>query len=187
MLVARDEQGQTSVYGPIWNEHSGGILDVSVCPAPKSWVSDEQLDMAKKIAHGLAESLELVGNLCIELFLANDGRVLVNETAPRPHNSGHLTIEAFDYSQFGQQALICSGRGVAPAVQQEAAAMVNLLGDLWQTKTPQFEKLKAMSQVHTHLYGKEEAKPGRKMGHITVLADSPEKARELALSARESL
>ena len=129
----------------------------------------------------------LVGLICVEMFVTPDDALLVNELAPRAHNSGHLTIEACAVSQFEQQVRAVCGLPLAPMRLMRSAAMVNLLGDLWARGAPAWARVLARPEVSLHLYGKAEARPGRKMGHLTVLAETPGEAAALAREARAAL
>ena len=131
--------------------------------------------------------MDVVGVLCVEFFLTTAGKLLVNELAPRPHNSGHLTVDAHMSCQFEQQVRTVCGLPLGSAEQIRPAAMVNLLGDLWQDGEPNWRNALAEPNLKMHLYGKREARVGRKMGHMTVLADTPQEAVERALAARQSL
>ena len=122
----------------------------------------------------IAEQLDLVGVCCVEMFLTRDGKLVVNEIAPRPHNSGHLTIEACVTSQFEQQVRAICGLPLGSMQPHTPAAMVNLLGDLWEKGEPDWLEMLAVPRGYLHLYGKTEAKPGRKMGHFTVLGENAE-------------
>lgn len=184
VLVARDIRGETVTYGPLLNQHAHHILDLTVCPAG---VEEAVEAAACSFAVRVAQRLELVGLVCVEFFVTRDGEVLVNEIAPRPHNSGHLTIEAFACSQFEQQLRCVCGLPVAPPHPVRPAAMVNLLGDLWAGGEPVWERLAEIPACYLHLYDKHPPRPGRKMGHITVCADNPGLARELALAARNAI
>jgi 5-(carboxyamino)imidazole ribonucleotide synthase len=133
------------------------------------------------------ESLNVVGVLCVEFFLTRGGKLLVNELAPRPHNSGHWTIDAAASSQFDQQLRAVCGLPLATTRQFCPAAMANLLGDLWNGGEPNWPAALAMPGVKLHLYGKVEPRPGRKMGHLTALASTTEEAAKIALMAREAL
>jgi 5-(carboxyamino)imidazole ribonucleotide synthase len=139
------------------------------------------------IAREISERLDVVGVLCVEFFVTRDGKLLVNELAPRPHNSGHLTIDACATCQFEQQVRSICGLPLGSSAQHRPAAMANLLGDLWFTSTPAWELALAQGDVKLHLYGKSVARPGRKMGHIAALADTPELAELRVQLARESL
>ncbi len=184
MLVARSTLGEVVSYGPILNHHENHILDFSIYPAPE--LSKYQTE-ANEISRAIVEKLEVVGIICVEFFLTTDGRILVNEIAPRPHNSGHLTIEACPTSQFEQQVRAICGLPLGSSEPLVPAAMVNLLGHLWQPNEPNWVAAISDPSVRLHLYGKAEARQGRKMGHITVLADSEAEASRKALDARDVL
>lgn len=185
VVAARGLDGSFAFYGPIENAHKNGILDISVCPSPS--VSAETAAEAVEITRTLCETLELVGVLCVEFFVTPSGGLIVNEIAPRPHNSGHLTIEAHATSQFEQQVRSICGLPLGSAELLRPAAMANLLGDLWEPKTPDWPAALALPNVSLHLYGKAQARPGRKMGHLTALAGTPEEAAGLAHAARAAL
>lgn len=185
VVAARGVDGGFACYGPIENAHRDGILDVSVCPSPS--VSAKTAAEAVEITQTLCETLELVGVLCVEFFVTPGGGLVVNEMAPRPHNSGHLTIEAHATSQFEQQVRAICGLPLGSTELLRPAAMANLLGYLWEPQMPNWPAALALPNVSLHLYGKAEARPGRKMGHLTALADTPEKAAELARAARAAL
>ena len=171
-------------YGPMENRHHNHILDVSVTPFD---VSPAIAEEAKEIARTILTELDVVGVLCVEFFLTTEGKLLVNELAPRPHNSGHLTVDAHLSCQFEQQVRTVCGLPLGSAEQIRPAAMVNLLGDLWQDGEPNWMNALVEPNLKMHLYGKREARVGRKMGHMTVLADTPQEAVERALAARQSL
>ncbi len=184
VVAARGHDGAFAHYGVIENAHARHILDVSMAPArvPPPVERD-----ALAIARAALEALDVVGVLCVELFLTRDGRVLVNELAPRTHNSGHLTIDACATSQFEQQLRAVCGLPLGATDLVRPAAMANLLGDLWQDGEPRWADALARPGVRLHLYGKRDAKPGRKMGHLTALADTPEAAAALVREARTAL
>ena len=185
VVAARSASGgRTVTYPPCENRHEGGILDLSSCPAE---VPPEIGEQARALACDLMEALDVVGVLCVELFLTTDGELLVNEIAPRPHNSGHLTIEAAATSQFEQQLRAVCGLPLGATGLHGSAAMANLLGDLWSAGPPRWERAAAIEGVCLHLYGKAEARPSRKMGHLTALADTPRQARSLVSAARDLL
>ena len=184
VLVARNDSGQTQSFGPIENCHSHHILDLSIVPAN---LDPSVCQAARQLAIDIAHALNLEGLICVEMFLMPDGGILVNELAPRPHNSGHLTIEACHVSQFEQQVRALAGLPLAPMKLRCPAAMVNLLGDLWQSAAPQWHSVLQTTGAALHLYGKSQPRPGRKMGHITVVANTAEQARNRALTARHSL
>jgi 5-(carboxyamino)imidazole ribonucleotide synthase len=133
------------------------------------------------------DALSYVGLLCVEFFVTRGGRLMVNELAPRPHNSGHLTFDACRTSQFEQQLRAICGLPLGSTEQLQPAAMTNLLGDLWEGGEPHWEAALRFPEAKLHLYGKAAARPGRKMGHITVLSPTREEARSLAIRAREAL
>jgi 5-(carboxyamino)imidazole ribonucleotide synthase len=168
----------------IENEHANHILDVSFAPAA---VSEEVYADAVDIARNIAETFKYVGTLCVEFFLTNDDRLLVNEVAPRPHNSGHLTFDACVSSQFEQQLRAVCGLPLGQTDFYKPAAMANLLGDVWQDGEPNWARALDLPGVKLHLYGKAEPRVGRKMGHITVMADSPFEAADIARRARAAL
>ena len=132
------------------------------------------------------ERLDVVGVLCVEFFLTQDQRLLINELAPRPHNSGHLTVDAHVTCQFEQQVRAVCGLPLGSTEQLRPAVMANLLGDLWQPGEPDWAAALAHPAVKLHLYGKQEPRPGRKMGHLTALAHTPEAALEQALARNGS-
>jgi len=184
VVAARGIDGRIAHYGVIENTHARHILDVSVAPAR---VPPQVERDALGIARAALEALDVVGVLCVELFLTRDGRVLVNELAPRTHNSGHLTIDACATSQFEQQLRAVCGLPLGATDLVRPAAMANLLGDLWQDGEPRWADALARPGIRLHLYGKRDAKPGRKMGHLTALADTPEDAAALVREARTAL
>ncbi len=184
VLVARDAHGAAVTWDPFENRHVGGILDLSICPAS---IPDELQQQARQLAVRVAESLELVGLLCVEMFVTRGNELIVNEMAPRPHNSGHLTIEGCVTSQFEQQARITAGLPLGSTALRQPTAMVNLLGERWEGGEPNWSAALALPGVSLHLYGKEEPRRGRKMGHLTALGVTAEQAAKLALEARERL
>src|SRR5688572_2649193 len=184
VVAARGADGAFAHWGVIANDHRNHILDLSVAPAdvPPGTARD-----AVEVARGVLEQLGVVGVLCVEFFVARDGRLLVNELAPRPHNSGHLTIDASVTSQFEQQLRAACGLPLGSTEIRRPAAMAQLLGDLWAGGEPDWAAALALPDVKLHLYGKAEPRPGRKMGHLTALADTPADAAQLALRARDLL
>lgn len=184
VVGARGLDGAFAHFGVIANDHRNHILDVSVAPAP---VPPAVARDAVEIARGILEALQVVGVLCVEMFLTRDGRLLVNELAPRPHNSGHLTFDACVTSQFEQQLRAICGLPLGGTGLLRPAAMANLLGDLWRDGEPDWSAACRFPEVKLHLYGKAAPRPGRKMGHLTALADDPEEARRIVLAAREAL
>jgi 5-(carboxyamino)imidazole ribonucleotide synthase len=184
VVAARGLDGAVADFGTIENTHKNHILDLSVAPAR---VSSDATAEAVRMTRKLMEALDYVGVLCVEFFLTSDGRLLVNEIAPRPHNSGHLTFDACVTSQFEQQVRAVCGLPLGATTQMRPAAMVNLLGDLWANGEPDWAGALALPEVKLHLYGKTEPRPRRKMGHITALADTVEEAIDKALAARDLL
>jgi 5-(carboxyamino)imidazole ribonucleotide synthase len=184
VLVVRDALGRAVTYEPAENSHVHGILDTSMVPAPlPPALVQEACDLAGRIAG----ALDLVGVLAVELFVTRNDRLLVNELAPRPHNSGHWSIEACQTSQFEQQVRVTAGAPVGEPRLLAPAAIANILGDLWQNGEPSWERVLALPDVHLHLYGKDEPRPGRKMGHLTALASTAAEARGRVLYARSLL
>ncbi|QDT64867.1 5-(carboxyamino)imidazole ribonucleotide synthase [Calycomorphotria hydatis] len=184
VVGARGLTGEFQAFGPIENAHRNHILDVSTVPAT---ASDDVAKQATSITRGVMEALNCIGVLCVEFFLTADDQLMINEIAPRPHNSGHLTIEAYRTSQFEQQVRAICGLPLGSTELISPSAMVNLLGDVWENGPPHWDAALKNPDLKLHLYGKQEARPGRKMGHMTVLADSAETAAKAALAARESL
>jgi 5-(carboxyamino)imidazole ribonucleotide synthase len=184
VVAARGLDGGFSHFGVIENVHRNHILDVSVAPAD---VPPALAAQAIEAARCVLERLEVVGVLCVEFFVAPGGRLLVNELAPRPHNSGHLTIEACGVSQFEQQLRAVCGLPLGAPGPSRPAAMANLLGDLWAAGEPNWAAALAVPGVALHLYGKRQARPGRKMGHLTALGATVAEARERAVLARRRL
>lgn len=185
VIAVRGPGGSFACYGPIENAHQNGILDVSVCPSPS--VPAQTAAEAVQITRAICETVDLVGVLCVEFFVTAGGSLLVNEIAPRPHNSGHLTMEAYQASQFEQQVRSVCGLPLGPTALLRPAAMANLLGDVWEPEPPHWAAALALPGVSLHLYGKAEARPGRKMGHLTALADTPQEAANLVRTARAAL
>ncbi|MBM4264904.1 MAG: 5-(carboxyamino)imidazole ribonucleotide synthase [Deltaproteobacteria bacterium] len=184
VIVARTLDGQLCTWGPIQNRHENHILDLSLTPAQLTSASTAE---AIEMTHAVAEKLQLVGVLCIEFFYSRDGKILINELAPRPHNSGHLTIDACRTSQFEQQVRAVCGLPLGSAEFFGAAAMANLLGELWEGGEPDWAAACANPAVKLHLYGKTAARPGRKMGHLTAVANTAERAADHVLAARQRL
>jgi len=184
VVAARGLDGEFVHWGIIENTHRHHILDLSVAPVDiPSPVSKEAIE----ITRGVLEVLNVVGVLCVEFFLTRNGRLLINELAPRPHNSGHLTFDACVTSQFEQQLRAVCGLPLGSTELLRPAAMANLLGDLWKSGEPNWAAACRMPEVKLHLYGKLSPKPGRKMGHLTALAASPQQAVKLVCQARDSL
>ena len=173
VVAARGLDGSTAVFAPTRNHHRHHILDISSVPAG---LPAAVLDAAREMAAAVLEKLDVVGVACVEFFVTRDGRVLVNEIAPRPHNSGHLTISACETSQFEQQVRAICGLPLGSTRQLAPAAMANLLGDCWKNGEPDWAAALTVPGVSLLLYGKGEPRPGRKMGHLTALADSVDEA-----------
>ncbi|MCO5190557.1 MAG: 5-(carboxyamino)imidazole ribonucleotide synthase [Anaerolineae bacterium] len=184
VVAARGSDGAFAHYGVIENDHVNHILDVSTAPSVVGVAISAE---AERLTRAVLKTLDVVGVLCVEYFLTGDGSLLINEIAPRPHNSGHLTIDACVTSQFEQQLRAVCGLPLGSADFHAPAAMVNLLGDLWQNGEPDWQALCAFPRVKLHLYGKQEARIGRKMGHITATADTTTHAKTIALRARHAL
>ena len=184
VVCARGQDGEFAHYGVIENSHANHILDVSLAPAI---VSDTVRTDAYEIARSIADTFGYVGTLCVEFFVTKDGALLVNELAPRPHNSGHLTFDACRTSQFEQQLRAVCGLPLGSTEFYHPAAMANLLGDVWQNGEPQWADALALPGVKLHLYGKAEPRVGRKMGHITALAETPAEAADVVRRARNVL
>ena len=196
VVLARDEAGTVRCFPTGENRHRNGILDVTIAPARASACLR---DNAQEIAERIADRLGYVGTLGVEFFVCR-GELVVNEMAPRPHNSGHHTIDACDVSQYEQQVRALCGLPLATPRQHSAAVMVNLLGELWYEsgegdggkghgayREPDWSLLHAVPGLRLHLYGKHHARPGRKMGHFVVLGDDAEAVLERALAARAAI
>jgi 5-(carboxyamino)imidazole ribonucleotide synthase len=184
VVAARGADGEVAHYGVIENQHERHILDCSVTPAS---VAPEIARRAVEITESLLDELDVIGVLCVEFFLTGDGTLYINELAPRPHNSGHLTIDACTTSQFEQQLRAVAGLPLGATTLRSPAAMVNLLGDIWLTTEPDWRSACAFPNVKLHLYGKHEPRAGRKMGHLTACAATPDEARRLTRAARNAL
>jgi 5-(carboxyamino)imidazole ribonucleotide synthase len=185
VVAARSVNGAVTDWGAIENAHANHILDLSVSPAVTP--TPRQSAEAVKIAQEVLRALDVVGVMCVEFFLAKNGRLIINELAPRPHNSGHLTLDAAVTNQFEQQLRAVCGLPLGATDFFAPAAMANLLGDLWAKGEPVWQRALVLPDVKLHLYGKAEARPGRKMGHLTALARTAAEARDLALTARRAL
>jgi 5-(carboxyamino)imidazole ribonucleotide synthase len=180
VVVARNERGQSLAYPVAENRHERGILDVSIVPAR---IGAALAAQAQEAARAVAEHLDYVGVLCVEFFVVG-GRLLANEIAPRPHNSGHYTIDASVTSQFEQQARILARLPLGDPSSHCPAVMVNLLGETWSGGEPRWDWLLAHPRAKLHLYGKREPRAGRKMGHFTVLGETADAALRQALDLR---
>jgi 5-(carboxyamino)imidazole ribonucleotide synthase len=173
VMVARATDGATTTWPVAENVHRDGILHTTVVPAR---IPDALAGEAREIAVRIATALGYVGVMGVECFVTSDGRLLVNEIAPRPHNSGHWTLDASVTSQFEQQVRILAELPLGDTRATSPIAMANLLGDLWRNGEPHWDRALRLPGVRLHLYGKAEARPGRKMGHLTAVASSPAEA-----------
>ncbi|MEZ6196685.1 MAG: 5-(carboxyamino)imidazole ribonucleotide synthase [Planctomycetota bacterium] len=183
VVAARRPGGEIALFEPTDNVHVNHILDVSVAPAD---LPDAVRAEARAIVTRLLAAWEVVGVLCVEMFLLPGGELVVNEVAPRPHNSGHLTMDSVACDQFEQQARAVCDLPLGDTTLRGGAAMANLLGDLWAGGEPDWAAALARP-IALHLYGKTEARVGRKMGHINALAESPDAARAIVAAARDAL
>jgi len=185
VLVARREDGTAAVYEPAVNHHVAGVLDWSIVPAP---IPAPLAEHARQIGHAIAETLGIVGLLAIELFLTKDGRLLVNELAPRPHNTFHHSERGHSTSQFEQLVRAVCGLPLGEVRNVVPSAIANLLGDLWvEGEQPRFAEALTVPDVRLHLYGKSAARAGRKMGHLSAIASTAEEALERVLESRRRL
>ncbi len=185
VIAARGLDGSHADWGVIENRHRNHILDVSVTPVEH--LPQETLNEARKIVRAVLEELDVVGVMCVEFFLTRDGRLLINELAPRPHNSGHLTFDACITSQFEQQLRAVCGLPLGSTELLRPAAMANLLGDLWNDGEPDWASACSFPDVKLHLYGKITPMAGRKMGHLTALGSTAADATTRVLAARDAL
>lgn len=184
VVAARGQNGEFSHFGVVENRHRNHILDLTIAPAD---IPEKTAKEAVEMSRSLLETLEMVGVLCIEFFLLPDGELLINEMAPRPHNSGHFTIDANITSQFEQQLRAVCGLPLGSPQQIMPAAMANLLGDLWEEGEPNWAAALGFGHAKLHLYGKSQPRPGRKVGHITALGNTTQEAVQTALAARGAL
>ena len=184
VVVARGRDGESKTFPVSENQHVNGILDISIVPAR---ISPELAEQARTIACNIAEKLNYQGVLCVEFFVLQNDDLLINEIAPRPHNSGHYSINACVTSQFEQQVRTLCGLPLGDTTQHSAAVMVNLLGDLWQNGEPDWSLVLQNPSAKLHLYGKTEARPGRKMGHYTVLSTDIDTALQQATAIKKQL
>jgi 5-(carboxyamino)imidazole ribonucleotide synthase len=187
VVLARDEHGQVKCFPVAENRHTRGILDVSSVPAR---TTPCLANNAQEIAERIAAKLDYIGVMAVEFFVSQ-GRIFVNEMAPRPHNSGHYTLDATVHSQYEQQVRALCGLPLGESRAHCASVMVNLLGDLWfegeHYREPDWAKLHAVPNLKLHLYGKKSARPGRKMGHFTVVGEQADKVFEVALRSRREI
>lgn len=183
VVLARDATGSAACFPVAENSHRRGILDVSIVPAR---ISPALAEAARQCALQIAAALGYVGTLGVEFFISG-GALYVNEMAPRPHNSGHYTLDACATSQYEQQVRALCGLPLGGTALVSPAVMVNLLGDLWSAGEPQWARLLSLPNLRLHLYGKHEARPGRKMGHFTVLGPDQAQVVATALNARAAI
>lgn len=183
VVLARDAAGNVKAFPVAENIHRNGVLDISIVPARGSAAVREQ---AQALARGVAAKLNYVGTLGVEFFVCN-GSLYINEMAPRPHNSGHYTIDACVTNQFEQQIRALCGLPLGDPRLHSPAVMVNLLGDIWRDGEPEWGVLFEQLDLKLHLYGKHEARAGRKMGHFTVIGDNAEDVIAHAMSARQRI
>ena len=184
VVLGRSSEGETACYPVVENVHVNGILDTSIVPAR---VSDAVAKAATGMALRVAEALGYVGVMAVEFFITQEGELLVNEIAPRPHNSGHFTLDACVSSQFEQQVRMLCDLPAGDVALLSPVVMVNLLGDCWGDSAPAWERLLEHPGIRLHLYGKQEARPGRKMGHYNSLARNTQVALAIAEQARNRL
>ena len=183
-ICARTSDGQTVTFPPSENINRNHILDISIVPAR---LPDSVIENARLLAIDIAVQLDVVGLIAVEMFVTKENEILVNELAPRPHNSGHYTMDGCDTSQFEQLVRVLAGMPIAEPRLHSPTVMVNLLGEIWEDTggNPDWERALEMPGVSLHLYGKSEARVGRKMGHINVVADTVEDALFVATEARD--
>lgn len=184
VVASRGLDGEFAHFGVVENRHRNHILDLTLAPAD---VSDRVRRDAVEIARAIPEKLDVVGVLCVEFFLTSDDRLLVNELAPRPHNSGHFSFDACVTSQFEQQLRAICGLPLGSTEMLRPAAMANLLGDVWSGGEPDWAAACRLPNVKLHLYGKAEPRPGRKMGHLTAFGATAAEAARDVLAARDAL
>ena len=184
VVLARSHDGEVAAFPVGENVHRGGVLHTTVVPA---LIPPAVAEAARDLAVRVASALDYVGVLGVELFIANGGRIYVNELAPRPHNSGHYTMDACATDQFEQQVRALAGLPLGSPRLLTPACMINLLGDVWKRGEPNWGAALALPGVKLHLYGKKDVRPGRKMGHLNCVAETPAAALELAEKAYQLL
>ncbi|STR45774.1 5-(carboxyamino)imidazole ribonucleotide synthase [Iodobacter fluviatilis] len=186
VIVARSAANEIACFPPAENIHTDGILDISIVPAR---ISTEITEQARNMAIQLVEKLDYIGVIAVEFFVLEDDSLVINEMAPRPHNSGHYTLDATFSSQFEQQVRTMCGLYPGKPDLHTPVVMVNLLGDVWHDdgSEPNWEIMLTAPNTKLHLYGKKEARAGRKMGHYNVLASNVDAALEQALALKETL
>ena len=184
VIISRGEDGEIALFNPTQNVHVGGILDISTAPAQ---LDAQLLEEGRLAATNIAEKLDYIGVLAVEFFVSHNS-LFVNELAPRPHNSGHWTLDAARTSQFEQQVRALVGEPLGdPSMTCSAVAMVNILGERWANGEPLFDLAAGDSSAHLHLYGKKDARAGRKMGHLTVTGDHADAVVHDAVALRQAL
>ena len=184
VVLVRNTEGMTAVYPVGENRHVNGILDTTIVPsAATTTITDTAIEMARK----LADAMNYCGVLAVEFFCTRQGELLINEMAPRPHNSGHYTVDACATSQFEQQVRMLCGLTPSDTRLLSAVVMTNLMGDIWNDDDPPWQHVLNEPGAHLHLYGKREARPGRKMGHINCLAEDVENALQVTAKIRAAL
>ena len=184
VVAARGLTGDFAHYGTVENKHTNHILDVTTAPADVSGaVNVTAINLTRKVF----KALDVIGVACVEYFLDRDENLIINEIAPRVHNSGHFTFDACVTSQFEQQVRAVCVLPLGSTEQPRPAAMANLLGDLWENGEPDWSAALAIPEIKLHLYGKQEARPGRKMGHLTAMADTREQAVERVVEGRRGV
>ena len=183
-ICARTADGMTATFDPSENIHRNHILDTSIVPAR---IDESVADKARIVATNIAEKLDVIGLIAVEMFVTQENDILVNELAPRPHNSGHYTMDGCDTSQFEQLVRVLAGMPITLPKLHSPTVMVNLLGEIWEDTggNPDWQRALEMPGVSLHLYGKSAARIGRKMGHINVVAETVEEALYIAAEARE--
>ena len=184
IVAARGLDGEIAAFPPFENRHRNHVLDLTTVPAA---IPPAVARQASDITRTILEELQYVGVLCVEFFVSTDGELLVNELAPRPHNSGHLTFDAAVTSQFEQQVRAICGLPLGSTEIARPAAMANLLGDLWVDGEPNWAAACRFADVKLHLYGKNNPRPGRKMGHLTAIGRTAEDAQDRVVAARDAL
>ncbi len=185
IIIVRSADGSMAAYPPSENVHRNGILDIGIVPAR---ISSVLAEVATQVARSIADMLQYCGVMAVEFFLTQAGELLVNEIAPRPHNSGHYTLDACTTSQFEQQVRSLCGLPLGEVAVCQPSVMVNILGDLWHEKNmPDWTKVLRHPHVKLHLYGKQEARAGRKMGHYTCVGENMKDVLTLALKIQNEL
>lgn len=183
-VLARSQSGEISNFPVAENVHINGILHSTTVP---SQIPPAQADIVIEMADKIADGLDYVGVMAVEFFVSKEGNILVNEIAPRPHNSGHFTLDACQTSQFEQQVRMLCGLPSGNCELVSPVVMINILGDVWGSSTPRWNKLLSRPENKLHLYGKKAARPGRKMGHYNVLAPTTTQAMEIASDSFKQL